>query len=275
MLKGFFSIKSAHLLEQEQRRDGVSDLRNPIWGKIWRLELQNRLRLMMWKLVADALPLRGKMASFLSNPSGRGLECPLCGVGLEMGNHLFLACPISQRIWSLGRWPLRTAPCVHMPLLDWLNFVLEPRNLPLTHRDEWQQFILYVAVVIDSIWFTRNMVVHNQKEVVLDNILAMIHRRFDEQMYVWYSLKERPLHRWIPPAPNIVIVNGDVAISDGKLIFAMVSRDNKGEILAARAGTRVGTSPLKGEALALRLGVLLAEDHCWETAIFQSDSGTD
>ncbi|KAB1199480.1 hypothetical protein CJ030_MR0G022773 [Morella rubra] len=52
----------------------------------------------------------------------------------------------------------------------------------------------------------------------------------------------------------------------------MVSRDNNGEILAARAGTRVGTSPLKGEALALRLGVLLAEDHCWETAIFQSDA---
>lgn len=34
--------------------------------------------------------------------------------------------------------------------------MLDSRNLPNLQRHQWREIILYVAVVLDSLWFSRN-----------------------------------------------------------------------------------------------------------------------
>lgn len=43
---------------------------------------------------------------------------------------------------------------------DWIKFVMYPRNLPHGRKEDWNKFIVFIAVVIDSIWCVRNMIVH-------------------------------------------------------------------------------------------------------------------
>lgn len=168
--------------------------------------------------------------------------------------------------------PQRTDLFVHAPLQDWFSFILEPCNLPQHCRADWQFFILYIAVVLDSIWFVRNLVVHHNQEVALQNTIDLILRRYDEQVYAWHSHKVCSLPRWLPPAPNVVSITGDVAVYSGGLTYAVFSRDDKGTILEARCGSGAGNSPLKGKAIAIRLGVILAEEKNWEAVVFQSDA---
>lgn len=88
-------------------------------------------------------------------------------------------------------------------------------------------------------------------------------------MHTWYTKKGGMTGRWVP---NDVKINCDVVVSQAGLFFTAVIRDDKGGILESRAGSRNGTSPLKGEALAIRLAVVLAEDMIWEDVTFQSDA---
>lgn len=87
-------------------------------------------------------------------------------------------------------------------------------------------------------------------------------------MHTWYTKKGGMTSRWVPPASNDVKINCDVVVSQAGLFFTAVSRDDKGGILESRAGSRNGTSPLKGEALAIRLAVVLAENMIWEDVTF-------
>lgn len=48
------------------------------WGKIWILKLQHRLRLMLWKVAADALPMRGNITVLPKEMLNFDDSCPLC-----------------------------------------------------------------------------------------------------------------------------------------------------------------------------------------------------
>lgn len=53
--------------------------------------------------MADALPLRGKMADILEAADGTQFSCPLCKEHREEAAHLFLECYVSKMVWRTGR----------------------------------------------------------------------------------------------------------------------------------------------------------------------------
>ena len=95
--------------------------------------------------MADALPLRGKLANSMGCYSGSQLFCPLCEAGVETAPHLFLECHVSRYVWRRGIWPLRVELFTGRLIGDWLSFVLNSRNMPQVNSNQWQEFILYVA----------------------------------------------------------------------------------------------------------------------------------
>lgn len=139
------------------------------------------------------------------------------------------------------------------PISHWLEFMLDPRNLPDVQRHHWREIILYIAVVLDSIWFTRNSVVHQHVVVQLDQLMAIIRHRYDEQILAWASAFGHPLSVWKPPDPLCFKIKFDISTLNNKLVFAVVCRDSKGAIVKAHVGWRLGSNPLKGETLAARL----------------------
>lgn len=132
---------------------------------------------MLGKMTADALPVRGKMAAFMGGDDVTQFLCPLCNGCVETASHLFLECPVSRMIWTTGQWPMRLDGFAGNGIVGWMSFVLEPRNMLVEQRD----FILYLAVVVDTIWYYRIMVV-----LELEGVQASIRRKYDEQIHAWY-----------------------------------------------------------------------------------------
>ncbi|KAB1221155.1 hypothetical protein CJ030_MR2G012846 [Morella rubra] len=105
--KGAVSVKGAYnFITLTQHRTPPPDSLSPAeWKAIWKLKIQQRHKLMLWKVAADALPLWGKMSRWTERWD-KGSWCPLCNCSAEFREHIFLACPGSKFLWRSGLWPL-------------------------------------------------------------------------------------------------------------------------------------------------------------------------
>lgn len=106
-------------------------------------------------------------------------------------------------IWATGTWPMRLHGFSLDGIHGWMKFVLNPRNLPSDLQQRWREFILYVAIVVDSIWYARNSLVHHKVPVDVQDIQTNIRRRFDEHFFAWGEVSlSRPI-RWQPPPDQV------------------------------------------------------------------------
>ncbi|KAF7822202.1 ribonuclease H [Senna tora] len=80
-----------HFLKKEST-DGFKTL----WKNIWGADLQQRLKMLLWRIAHENLPTRKKL-----NAQGLGSElCPLCNKYSESILHIFRDCKISHDIWD-------------------------------------------------------------------------------------------------------------------------------------------------------------------------------
>lgn len=84
----------------------------------------------------------------------------VCKQQEETYEHLFLSCTVSSMVWWHGPWPMRTDGFSRSSITDWLQFLLDARNLPQSDQDRWPSLMLAVAITLDSLWWVRNQVVH-------------------------------------------------------------------------------------------------------------------
>lgn len=108
---GRFSVKHAykqlvvgtgsHISQTASSSDG-----REVWSMVWKKgTIQPRVRLFLWKILHDGLPLAGTLHRRIhsSDPI-----CPVCGGGEESPNHLLFACAFARRCWMLCPLPMRT-----------------------------------------------------------------------------------------------------------------------------------------------------------------------
>ena len=115
--KGLFSVKSAYKVAVSRRdvkasRDASTsgssrgDNGDFDWYKIWKLQIPNKVKMFIWRLAHNSLPVR-------RNVSRRGVEldtkCPVCQRLDEDCGHLFFKCKYVKRCWGgLGMNDIRT-----------------------------------------------------------------------------------------------------------------------------------------------------------------------
>lgn len=223
------------------------------WKQIWRLRVQHRLKLLLWKIAAQALPL-------CSLHFSTTMVCPLCGCAGETLEHLILECSINLGLWYLGPWPLLTTPFHGTPIHTWFKFILNSSNLPRDVRAEWHQIMLAVSITLDTIQNTRNKIFHEQKSFDIMELSRSIQRRYHAQCEAWNNQRFELLISWLPPRENTIKINFDASLQEHWISVAAVCSNGKGEIIQARICKLRRDDPLKGEARAARLACLLAED---------------
>lgn len=112
----------------------VSALDAAEWRKLWALKIQHRLKLMMWKVAADALPLCSKVCHFVTNIGEAAMACPLCSQAEEIAHYLFLGCHFSRILWRGGPWAFDPAAFSQEPISHWMKFILKPSNMPANDK---------------------------------------------------------------------------------------------------------------------------------------------
>jgi hypothetical protein len=63
-------------------------------------------------------------------------------------------------IWRESPWPLDIIRFSELPIDEWMKIILAPKDSLAIHSEQGQDFLLYAAIVMDSIWLARNKVVH-------------------------------------------------------------------------------------------------------------------
>lgn len=105
--------------------------------------------------------MKANIARFSQSTNEEVQLCPLCNSCLETLPHLFLGCDIAIVIWRNADWPINIDGFKDFPVSFWVKVFLNPHKfLTIPKKDNWK-FQIYVVVVMDLLWFSRNQVVHN------------------------------------------------------------------------------------------------------------------
>lgn len=162
---GKFTIKTAYHLVAKIGNALQVNFPNIAVEKIWKLEVHDHHKLLLWKILWDIIPTKGRLKSFL--PSLPSFSCPLCNEQQETLLYLFLECPISRILWSQSKWPLNLSSLAIATIQDWISFILNPKLKLGLSSQEVHPFQLFAILMLDFTWRLRNDIVHNQKVLSL------------------------------------------------------------------------------------------------------------
>lgn len=149
---------------------------NGPWQVIWNIRVPMRVKVFLWTLGAEILPVKKFLARRIT---GIDIMCPLGNMLEETVLHRFWSCPQSMVIRKeILRWWNYDENWI----LDENNFLISilNRNISHSHKSLWQ----IVAVgVLWSIWGSRNDSLFQGKVLVLEMVLFMI----KEETLLWCS----------------------------------------------------------------------------------------
>jgi hypothetical protein len=102
-----FSTKSAHHLISFFSPSTPSPLPKACWKALWKLKLNHRLKLFLWKMVWNIIPTKFRISQYIPS-SLSNTSCSICSHPTDSLSHLFFTCPIACVIWRQSFWPLDT-----------------------------------------------------------------------------------------------------------------------------------------------------------------------
>uniref|UniRef100_A0A803QEQ9 RNase H type-1 domain-containing protein n=1 Tax=Cannabis sativa TaxID=3483 RepID=A0A803QEQ9_CANSA len=239
------------------------------WTKFWKLHLPSKLRIFVWKVYHNVLPVAAELnrKHIAESPF-----CPLCKMQRESINHALFLCSRAKEVWSLSH--------LH------LNFKLAATSTPeefllyASANSSTQEFELFLTICW-SIWYERNAEYHGKLPKLAAAILV-----FATQYLIKYQSAHAStaasaspavsntlpvnvtpvaslVDPWIAPPEGKWKLNTDAACNkSSKLIgIGAVLRDSNGYIKAALSKSFLGcfkAEEMEATALALTLQWLLS-----------------
>ena len=100
--RGEFSVKSAFRISTQQVTS--NNLSEALWKKLWNINALERVRMLLWRIVFNALPTKDNLSQrmHIDNPT-----CVLRGNAPKSTCHLFILCSVARAIWFTSCWGLR------------------------------------------------------------------------------------------------------------------------------------------------------------------------
>jgi len=138
------------------------------WIALWKLNLNHRLKLFLWKMVRNIIPTKVRI-SFSIPHSICDTTCSLCSYPVDSLYHLFFTCPITRIVWRQSFWCLDSYALLLVDMIDWIQIILKPGIMGILDSDI-HLFQIFAALACDSIWFARNKVHHDN---IVPNALVL------------------------------------------------------------------------------------------------------
>lgn len=240
-------------------------MKDPLWNIIWKKGIVvPRVRLFMWKLVQNGLPL----AQVLVHRTSRGDPfCMVCKGAVEDALHLVFGCPFAKACWFGGSLALRTDELASKDSVK--EAILD--LAAMCSNELWME----VAATIWAVWRCRNDRTYAAKEPSFDQF-----RRYQQAM-LWearYSKKDMGLSSSIPPVPVPVSedptryccqVDGSwIGNWEGGIGVVVI---HNGTLLTAISKGVKAASPFQAEAIALLEATRYMKELGYLQGIFQTD----
>ena len=271
---GYHFIKSEFIKTISQPETSASQ-NNLIWKFIWKVLAPQKIKLFLWRICHNAIPVRDNLHKrrIVNSPM-----CPACNQERETIEHALLLCPWTLPVWFGSQLQL-TPTAQNVDRVDsWLVQVLSA----MTENKEFlNQRIGLLVTLLWEIWKTRNEFVFENKKpyplVVLNRANVFVSEFLAADSNVEYnkaySEKITEANRWRPPPFGKLKCNVDAAFNDNRKLGAVsaIIRDCYGRLITGKAFKIHTSSSLAAEALAIREGLILAKSCFCEDVLIESD----
>ena len=87
----------------QQSNTSLGPMHGEYWNMLWKSKMNKRLKLLLWRIVCNSLPVREILSKRFPIPS---ISCPIYGEEVETIEHVFIRCPITVQAWANSVWPL-------------------------------------------------------------------------------------------------------------------------------------------------------------------------
>lgn len=151
-----------------------TNLNSPIWELLWSSKLHEHLKFLVWKIFISALPVRKSFATRFTIDT---VLCPFCLDSIEDEIHLFFNCHFARALWFSSPWGIKWDAMIGLNnIFDYLFviFYLGGKLLILLHEKD--RFLLYLALLLEQVWFCRNNLIFRSTLPILNLILEGLQR---------------------------------------------------------------------------------------------------
>ncbi|KAM6562613.1 hypothetical protein CsatB_022611 [Cannabis sativa] len=145
---GRFSCKSVNLTQALERAT-YCEVAPSLWNKLWSSNVLEQHKVLWWCILSSALPVRSMIRKRFHIEDAR---CPLCARDEETMEHLFLTCDVAFYAWRSSPWSIYSICDTGICMWDWVKFIWDMKHKGIVV----EEVFLYVSLVVDTIWRTRN-----------------------------------------------------------------------------------------------------------------------
>ncbi|KAF4362005.1 hypothetical protein F8388_020799 [Cannabis sativa] len=245
---GSFSVKQAYLSLIKPRLELV----NPLWSKIWKAPLQERVKFFLWKVGMNILPCGTRIQAIF----GTTRRCVLCNDAEDSLLHLFFHCPFARACWFSSHYCFHSDQVLLNSSADIVSWMLNPPSGVVPIRSDAVRFTQFVALLCYSLWETRNRAFHDGSLPRPMAVLAKTVKLVEELRQTLVINSESVLEdlgecRAIPHEPRDFNFYVDAAVRGNEAFLAVVVFDRNGDFVDALSAKAAVNSALEAECLAL------------------------
>uniref|UniRef100_A0A2N9IVM2 Reverse transcriptase zinc-binding domain-containing protein n=1 Tax=Fagus sylvatica TaxID=28930 RepID=A0A2N9IVM2_FAGSY len=176
---------------KEIRKREESSQSNPEIGKIWKTSVHERLKMHLWRIASNLLP--------------------------------------TKALWYYTEWCIRVDMFQFNDITQVIELLISPPATWNFSKEDSVKLLLTGAIIMDLIWRTRNMVVHDQFKVNMSQLVVELRSRSREHWNSRNTMPDPPMKeqsvKWEVPEQGWYKVNCDAAIGRKFSSIAVVMRD--------------------------------------------------
>ncbi|KAF4357579.1 hypothetical protein G4B88_024109 [Cannabis sativa] len=246
--------------------------KDPIWGKIWKLKISERMKLFLWKLGHDILPFGERLQRIFGNE----LVCAICDEQEDSAVHLFCHCPLAKSLWLASPWGIRSDELNLSSPLQLAKWLLEPIPLLQQGNIEVEEFMKFGVSLCFTLWTARNQAYHDHVQPSFFTIFNRIKSLVVELNSVLTIPQVMPTgnsnyNELQELLQNDFVVFVDAACKDLRSVAGIIVTKSAAEFVEAFSAQLQAVSPLEAEALALHHAVQRCITRGWHNVTFAVD----
>lgn len=152
-VSGTFTVRSAYRAINHARFCTASRLDKRVWELLWRSNLHERHKVLVWKLLNGLTPTKCRINGIVPVPD---LSCFLCNASEESIEHLLFECPIAIICWMQSAWQIRIEQFKDRGCVHWFQLLLDDGNLLPIDGETKDRVLHFAAVCFEQMWLQRN-----------------------------------------------------------------------------------------------------------------------
>jgi ribonuclease HI len=227
-----YSVRSAYYQLMENIIDNNHLKENGNWKKLWKLQVPNKVKIFLWRVLRGCLPVRSRLVD-------KGVrcdnKCPQCASYAENEWHCFFGCTAAQEVWrETIMWQQIDAATMNaIGLVPMLFKMLEELN-----SDD----LSHIVMILWTLWWRRNQKCWQEK---FPSVYEVI-RRASDTLNDWAKAQQQrktssssntvmSTYTWLKPPAGALKCNIDTACYKDQNIYCVAAciRDAQGRFVRA------------------------------------------